>query len=121
MKVVKHRLHQIDPILYPLNDDGLPGITVIIHGAGWNQAFASRPDIDDYCCWISRAQLPGRVYLLSWRSGFHSLNPLIRVRNFDRIEENAHRLGKDLKKILSALPSPRSPKIRLIGHSLGAH
>src|SRR5438093_1353704 len=81
-EVLTHRLADIDPILYLLNDDGSPTTTVIIHGASFGDAFSFRPEPDAYRCWISRAQLKGRIYLLSWRSGFR--NPL----RFCQIEDN---------------------------------
>lgn len=63
--IVKRRIREIDPILYPLNDDGQQGVTVIIHGAARHYVFAVRPDPDDYRCFISEAQIRGKVYLLS--------------------------------------------------------
>jgi hypothetical protein len=57
MKAVRHRLADIDPILYLLNDDGEPTSTIVIHGAAAFDAFATRPDPNEYLCSISRAQL----------------------------------------------------------------
>jgi len=121
MDRVPHRLQDIDPILYFLNDDGLPTTTVVIHGANFDHFFANRPDPDEYCCLISRAQLTGRVYLLSWRSGFGTYNPVRAIGNFLSIEDNAHRLGKSLKAVISKLPWSPPKRLTLIGHSLGAH
>jgi hypothetical protein len=80
MKRLTHRLVDIDPILYLLNDDGFSTTTVVIHGANVSDAFATRPDPDEYRCLISRAQLTGCVYLLSWRSGDSPLSQLSRAR-----------------------------------------
>ena len=121
MKVIRYRLREIDPVLYPLNDDGQPGISVIIHGASSEYNFAVRPDVNRLRCQISGAQITGQVYLLSWRSGFYSWNLYTRAKNYNSIEDNAHDLGNKLKKILLKLPPIKEHKIRLIGHSLGAH
>ena len=120
MKTIRHRLHDIDPILYPLNDDGTSGITIVIHGAGPGLSFLERPDVEELACSISEAQITGKVYLLSWRSGYSIWRSLLR-REYHEVEENSHRLGHNLHTLLSKLPRIRKSKLRLIGHSLGAH
>lgn len=118
---LRRRLDGIDPILSPLNDDGSPSLTIVIHGAGSDDLFLTRPETDSYETWISEAQIPGAVYLLSWRSGFDSWNPVAKIRNFYEVEHNAHRLGNSLASLVANLQNFHDSKLTLIGHSLGAH
>ncbi len=120
MKIIRHRLRDIDPILYPLNDDGAAGTTIVIHGAAPGLDFLERPDVEELECQISEAQIAGRVYLLSWRSGFSKLRTLLKGE-YHEVENNAHRLGNNLHTLLSKIPGIRKEKLRLIGYSLGAH
>ena len=120
MKTIRHRLRDIDPILYPLNDDGAAGTTIVIHGADSSLNLLERPDVNELEYLISEAQISGKVYLLSWRSGY-SKACLPLGCEYHEVENNAHRLGQNLRTLLSKLPSSRKEKLRLIGHSLGAH
>ena len=118
MKTISHRLTNIDPKLYLLNDDGASRSTIFIHGANFDYGLCQRPDPDEYRCLISRAQISGRVFLLSWRSGFYGWLP---HSKFLEVEDNAHRLGICLQALLLKVPRIRQHTLTLIGHSLGAH
>ena len=119
MKTIRHRLRGIDPILHLLNDDGRPGITIVVHGAAPGHCLTERPACDSLRCSISQAQLTGRIYLLSWRSGFRS--GIYALSDYHCVEENAHRLGNNLRAIVDKIPRKTGHRLRLIGHSLGGH